>query len=1503
MEQNPKQLITGLNLDSVNSLIKEGQWTWAINAVCESFDGNSFIVQNEQANIKCSNFPVGYIVNGWHNIVEDDIKIFFLLNPNTGDSEIGRIDNCVYSKIINSSCLGFDINHPILKTAHRKNGCDTEVYWVNGWNRNRYINLNNLPFKQILGPDGCHPIITDEIDCNLMNIQPDFSIPQIITTDVRSDGTLIAGTYQFAVQYSDGMGNGLTSFYSVTDPLPIFDITKITQDFNYEVGRAILLEITDLDVTGLFTYLNIVVIKTINNIPTPELVGTYNITSPILTITYTGQGKTNIQLSMADIFQKYDVYDTANDLTVAQDTLILSDLTTQERISYQEIASQITLLWQTWRVPVNPGYSKELNAQYLRGFMRDEVYPWEIVFLLKNGYQTDGFHIPGRLAMETDLEPVANNDVIPDSIGECDPPPEAKPRWQVYNTGCLYGFDQKYLDFTQGVTYPCPKCPPVITTNPDNVACYTGPYEYGCMAYWESTELYPCNDIYGSLQNTPIRHPKFPDSLITHIHDNEGFIYPIGIRIDIQQIATLIKESTSLTDDQKSRIQGFKIVRGNRANSKSVIAKGLIHNIGKYERDNQTYFYPNYPYNDLRADPFFSSIATTDDSGTNEATRLQGFNTDDSKNRWTLHSPDTSFYQPTLGNILKLETAEYGLSKGHFQLVQKHSRYKFLSAGSYASALAVAVIIGLLSSTVGVSTQVFDGTAAFTSFQVFLDIVNNLTPRQNFAYQYNSIGTYDNYKTIGNSGFKQRRINLSFYLEPGVVSRGDLYTINNFQRESSVFLRTSVPLPFPSDVPGVPQDTSRWIESFYNCTENVNINPISSYYSSVKRNIPDQYGQLYSYETIDTGYQFKINLDTIYPPTESTLYIFGGDTFINQFAYKSKLPFFIDNRVGDADESGVEYNEIPNVSNPIFWLSTDSGEDSSGGSGGIIGAFKQFFGVKLNNFDCPSPKFFYQKGKFYLFAYGIPYFYVESDVNVSLRQAFNNKEGDFFPRVSSDIPDQWLQETNTTINQDNTYYYNKTYSKQNKENFFAHLPNDWVQDDCVTTFPFKGIFSDQASLSPIGDFSWHLFKPSAFINFPKNFGSLTSLDGIENRQVLARFENKTLLYNALLTAPTSAADVYLGQSLFSQQVPPLDYGDTDLGYIGSQHKFLLKTQYGHVTCDSKRGQIFLLMGQDKKEITSDNVSKFFTEFLDFQIVKAFPSINIDNHFNGIGLHGVFDSRYERLILTKLDYKPLVSGISYSNNKFYYNEREISLQDKQYFCSYSFTASYSFKYGVWISLHTYLPNYYIGSDNVFYSGINDTIQSSIWTHNESINKFNNFYDAIHPYIIEYPYSFQPQDQILQNIKDYSKIYQYTEFREFVETDDAYFNELVGYSSQQCTGILKLIKKPPHNLNTYSTYPIYNTDNKEITFTKSGSFYQINTFWDMVKSTKKPIWLKSCDSLSVYKELNQDNLDYGKRSFLKSPLRSKELKLRFTLNNRDDIKIVSSFTLASSQTSYK
>ena len=108
---------------------------------------------------------------------------------------------------------------------------------------------------------------------------------------------------------------------------------------------------------------------------------------------------------------------------------------------------------------------------------------------------------------------------------------------------------------------------------------------------------------------------------------------------------------------------------------------------------------------------------------------------------------------------------------------------------------------------------------------------------------------------------------------------------------------------------------------------------------------------------------------------------------------------------------------------------------------------------------------------------------------------------------------------------------------------------------------------------------------------------------------------------------------------------------------------------------------------------------------------------------------------------------------------------------------------------------------------------------------------------------------------------------------------------------------------NNLQAYNQYPIYNDNGKIITFTKSDNFYQYNTFWALQKSSQIPLFLTSCESLSIDKVVNQDNMDYGTRSFKKAPLRAKDLKIRHILDDRSDIHLVSQFIVAPAMLSYK
>tara|TARA_R110000868_G_scaffold823_6_gene6236 strand:+ start:10967 stop:17023 length:6057 start_codon:yes stop_codon:yes gene_type:complete len=1499
---------TGLNLDSSINQVGPGRLTYALNAAVENFDGSAVTYQNELGNELCLKFPTGYKLIGSHYIPEKRKDIFFLANPNTGGSEIGYMDNndCQYHTLINADCLNFNTTHPIPKVVHRITNCTTEIYWTDGFNSRRYLDIENIPYKLIAGTPSCDPVYGDEVDCNQLKIQPNFSIPEITILDVTSSGNLTAGTYQFAVQYADAGGNELTSYYSVTNPLPIADEFITSVNFNYNVGKSIVFNITNLDLTGQFQYFNVAVIKTINNASSVELVGTYNIEQATEQVTYSGSDETAIRLSISDIFEKFPYYDIAQDVTAVQDVIVWDNLTSIDRINYQSIASQITFGWESYRIPPGENYADELNAANLRGYMRDEVYAFEIVFLLRNGKQTDGFHIPGRAINNNESYPDVpdtNNDFVgePDyHVGDVG----YKSYWKVYNTASVTANSLEYKSANN----------------------YKGPYQYGEFAYWESTEEYPCNkDVWGELAGQPIRHHKFPDVLVSPIMDSadipysggsivpqlkDSAVFPIGVRIDNNRIDALIATS-NLTEEQKDDIVGFKIVRGDRGTNKSIVAKGMLRNVNKYTRDEEEYYYPNYPYNDLGDDPFIldSNNAWNDESepwlitlpaedntepgkyeyqsaingkistapiepgetieicslqrptsilgnkmligpgnynvwtctttacagyradwedpftDDNSAVRLlsewvEGYSclcpqysvfknyarvnpgfvpiasnlastpciccsdpiitlqepvqmpigqiTSTKKSRRSklgcnvsiplkpiseqantevayrqvFNSPETSFGQPFLGSVLKMESVMFGAGKGHFVEVKDNAKYKLLSKEAQIDALNSARDVANITD--------FNAGVMFTVYQSYLTIYINGITRKNYAMSFNSRASYDYSLPIDNNtsgGIKQREIDFSRYLIPGVQSlSGDERPINNWNRESSVFIKTKEerengttvdPFLFPSSTPslintsGDPSitDESRFtISDVGSCGSPEEEKDLSvvSYYASMKNIVLNQWGQIYSYKTIDTGYQAMRG-------ESGTSIVFGGDIFISKFAYKTKLPFFIDNRVGAPDDSDIFYDEIGNVGFPKYWHSSRSIlEDYFGAPGDNV--MTNLISYKAHNFDCPndpssvpvqtggSARTFYD-GYFYLFAYGIPSFYCESTYNVDLRQAFNNKEGDFWPHVSSGIPDDWVQESNVPIAQDNTYYYNVTFSKQNKENVFSHLPPDWEEELCFTYYPFRAIYSDAATANADNRINnWLIYRAISYHDFPQNYGNLISLDGIQNKAILARFENKSLLYNNLLTIDTSNPQAaYIGNPRLFDASPPIDFAETDLGYVGSQHKFMLRIPQGQITADAKRGQVFLIAGTQAVDLTSfaSGVSKFMRNHLPFEILRYFNTIDIDNHFNGVGLHGVYDSKFERFILTKLDYIPLSEDVKYNEEEQYFYiidtgdiERRVYLQDQNYFCNKSWTMSFDFNTKSWISFHSYLPNFYIGENTFFYSGINGCCEDAL-----------------------------------------------------------------------------------------------------------------------------------------------------------------------------------------------
>jgi hypothetical protein len=204
----------------------------------------------------------------------------------------------------------------------------------------------------------------------------------------------------------------------------------------------------------------------------------------------------------------------------------------------------------------------------------------------------------------------------------------------------------------------------------------------------------------------------------------------------------------------------------------------------------------------------------------------------------------------------------------------------------------------------------------------------------------------------------------------------------------------------------------------------------------------------------------------------------------------------------------------------------------------------------------------------------------------------------------------------------------------------------------------------------------------------------------------------------------------------------------------------------------------------------------------------------------------------------------------------------------------------------------------------------TTTPCLWRHLTNIQLYNSYYGNIHPYIIEYPFSYNFQDEILQNVKDYTKAYTYISIPDGVfndntriETNDKWFTHAIVYNSQQNSGLLNLVAKPLNNLKAYNSYPIYNEDSKTIIYTKSDNFYQYNNFWNIQKDSQYPAFKTSCESLSIDKVLNNDNMNYGMLSFKKATIRAKDLKIRHILKDNCTTHLVSQFITNTNQISYK
>jgi hypothetical protein len=1107
-------------------------------------------------------------------------------------------------------------------------------------------------------------------------MDPFIKVPYI-TPELVNDGTLKNGAYQFAIAYSI-KGERFTDIYSFTNPISIF-----SHGNNHP--RGIHLTIDNIDTS--FEQFELLVATTIDNFTSYKSVGFYSTEQTSLTIINLNGAE---DIATNEIYVKKQVFEKADWCEGNDQYLLWAGLTAPVEIGYQPQAMNIVSNYVIVEAPSNYYDKSGINV----GYYGDETYAFGIQWLKADGSYTPVYHIPGTKAgsgVTYASYPSAYMDVY-ESGATC-AYEDIPPVWYVYNTS------QRTRQMKVAVSGECDLN---ITAS-------------GVMGYMESTELYPNNtDMFPNDNCKPIRHHKFPpESKEPRYHPANQSLSGTTGNIRIKSIRfSNIEHPKDANGNYLPNIMGYRILRSDRSGNRTVIAKGYSTNMRYYyEWDDpqspttllSTIYYPNYPYNDMRTDPFLSTYYTS----ANDliiAPNLSGV----SNQAFTFYSPHTLIGKNAIGTEIIFETEEGGVSIGNYHNVFNHPKFKLISDILLIEAAGVGYFsifkdIGLkvadylaagggnpsivpstgaaatVASEIALGAAIILGIPDYIGNAIrlgteYMDIVTNSAEWQDYAIQYDSSCTFISSVSRTTQQGRRRLAQNNTYLGDGLnifPNQAGVY-INNFKKPEGVLLDLSMPISGITNF----TDVSRDIFSISGTTLNQTFNRQAAvYYTASKRFINNQYGTLDSFKYINTNYEQSIPelpssiTSAIYYSTEKP--VFGGDCFINVFSVNQPQPFFTAYPLGAPDGAIWDYRNYRNLAYPTYWLNSqpysladsmysviDGIMNAPGFITSVIGAVSggtassfanpftiSFSGERYNLDDNYTVLSAFVQADHPAYMYtsynGVALVYVESDYNTGFRDYRAPIANVYTINSSLD----WIFRSDNLFTPEE-FVYDMSYSKMNREVYAVQQALDFnIQNsiDCAPYWVNSVIYSLTASTDSKVDY-WLYYLPGNIYSFPINdFGYFTSMHAIDNQQLIFLFDKSgpyvSIGRDELQTQ--NGIKVTIGDAgLFARPPRPIEY--TNYGFAASTSRFAFKpTAYGNYYVSQQGGKVFSQYGMKLKDISADGNKYWYSEFLPSQLLKQFPNFkDKDNPVIGIGVVTTYDPTYETFIITKKDYKCL-----------------------------------------------------------------------------------------------------------------------------------------------------------------------------------------------------------------------------------------------------------------------
>jgi hypothetical protein len=398
-------------------------------------------------------------------------------------------------------------------------------------------------------------------------------------------------------------------------------------------------------------------------------------------------------------------------------------------------------------------------------------------------------------------------------------------------------------------------------------------------------------------------------------------------------------------------------------------------------------------------------------------------------------------------------------------------------------------------------------------------------------------------------------------------------------------------------------------------------------------------------------------------------------------------------------------------------------------------------------------------------------------------------------------------------------------------------------------------------------------------------------------------------------------------------IPPIKVTDDALGSAGTQHKWgTIKTKYGVFSVNEIEGRIYLNDGK-LKDLTIGNrnyfenvlISNLYTQ-LYIKFGTQFPFNNNPANPNGVGYISAFDTRHERILLTKRDYKILPEKLAIINiaskiptvdigfvycsedGKFYQGLTPVLFSDPEYFENKSWTMSYSFYTDGWTAWHSYIPNFYIYNQNNLYLFI-DNGTNGIYKANKD-HEFQTFFGVYRPFIVEYVSLGNPLiNKLLEDLTIQTRAKRWDNtLRGYVDENYITFNKITAYNENQSTGelIMKIKQTQPNPEDWYQQQVVNNLPGV-ILISRAEKNWNINELRDYVVDYGKPLFTNGWSIISpnyfIDKVITPGVIDYQKPWEELQNLRDKFVIVRLKFDNFNTVRLSLNYTVETEQVSVR